>query len=313
MRQFYASPEEENGLIGADYDKAMASRQKRGDDSSSGGESGSESSGSGSTSSGSGSESDAAIDRRIDIPLAMWDLGQCDSKRCTGRKLSRLGMIQTLQLGNSFKGLVLSPEGRRTVSAEDKSIVEAHGVSVIDCSWALIDGLPYAKMKGNARLLPYLVAANPVNYGKPFKLSCAEAIASTLYITGFKAEAEKVMEQFGWGPEFIKINRELMDLYAAAKDGTDVVRVQERWLEKLEQEMASKATRIRELPPSDSEPEYEEETAAAVISSSESAAVPVVSAASGGSDHSTESEEPTAVVEDVASKMSSLSTDGAAE
>jgi len=144
----------------------------------------------------SGSESDGgASERRAKhiltggVPLAMWDLGQCDAKRCTGRKLERLGMIRTLQLGNSFRGVVLSPEGRRAVSREDAELIGKHGISVIDCSWALVESLPYHRMKGHARLLPYLVAANSVNYGKPYKLSCAEAIAATLYIAGWKEGA----------------------------------------------------------------------------------------------------------------------------
>jgi pre-rRNA-processing protein TSR3 len=92
---------------------------------------------------------EALADSKIAVPLAMWDFGQCDGSKCTGKKLSRLKMLVELRvtqgwMGGAFcrlwlprstqhVGIVLSPTGTRTVSPEDRAIVEANGVCVVDC------------------------------------------------------------------------------------------------------------------------------------------------------------------------------------
>lgn len=55
--------------------------------------------------------------------------------------------------------------------------------------------------------VPYLLATNPTNYGKPWRLNCVEALAAAFYITGFDTYAEKLLSPFGWGESFYEVNK----------------------------------------------------------------------------------------------------------
>lgn len=169
--------------------------------------------------------------------VAMYDLKHCDPKKCSGRKLSRMGLIKNLKVGQRFPGLVLSPVGTMTVAPEDRKIIESSGIAVIDCSWARIDETPFERMKSpSPRLLPFLIAANPINYGKPCRLSCVEAIAATLYIVGLKDEAKWYMGKFSWGHTFIELNEELLKLYSNCTNREEILTIQNSWIEKSQKE-----------------------------------------------------------------------------
>ncbi|CAH0488497.1 unnamed protein product [Peronospora farinosa] len=197
--------------------------------------------------------------RAFPVTLRMWDFQQCDAKRCTGRKLCRLGYIKSMKPGAHFRGLVLSPAGEQAVSHADLDLVTSSGISVIDCSWAKVQELPYKQLRsGVHRLLPFLVAANSVNYGRPHKLSCAEAIAATLYIVGLQDEAIQVMDEFSWGAEFLKINADCLQAYAACTNSAEVVEAQNAYLAACQTEQKERQQHM-DLPSLESDEEDEEE------------------------------------------------------
>jgi pre-rRNA-processing protein TSR3 len=176
------------------------------------------------------------------VQLAMWDFDHCDPKRCSGKKLVRMGLVKSIRVGHKFRGVVLSPTGERTISPSDRDLIATSGLAVVDCSWARVSEVPFHKISSNRdRLLPFLVAANPVNYGKPFKLNCMEAMAAALFIVGMDEVAWSLLEKFKWGQGFWDLNRELLEKYSKCKDGEEIIKVQTEYMDQLDRERDTKS------------------------------------------------------------------------
>jgi pre-rRNA-processing protein TSR3 len=161
------------------------------------------------------------------MELVIYHADQCDPKKCTGRKLARFGLARlTKRMNDLRRYLVLSPFSEKALSPEDK---DAPGLAALDCSWAHAEEV-FQRLTLKERALPFLVAANPVNFGKPFKLSTVEALAAALVILGKSEDAEAILSKFSWGHVFLELNREPLAEYACAKDSAEVVKIQEGYL-----------------------------------------------------------------------------------
>jgi len=168
-----------------------------------------------------------------EIPrIFVYHARQCDPKKCTALKLKRHGFARIVyRLERLPRGaVVLNPLSEKALSPADRDRALSKGLVALDCSWARIRDVLPSSLGGWSRCLPYLVAANPVNYGLPTKLSTVEALSAALYIMGFREPAERLLSIFKWGPTFISLNREFLDEYSRAKDSRGVVRIQERFI-----------------------------------------------------------------------------------
>ena len=85
-------------------------------------------------------------------------------------------------------------------------------------------------------VVPYLVAANSVNYGRPWRLNCVEALAACFFICGHEDWAHEVLGHFSYGEPFLEINAQLLKRYAACTSEEEVKKAEEVWLAKIERE-----------------------------------------------------------------------------
>jgi len=169
---------------------------------------------------------------RRDVAISVYHAKQCDPKKCTTLKLKRHNLVRVVHRVNGLPrgAVILNPFYDKAFSPADRERLERRGLAAVDCSWIHADEVFELSMRGASRCLPYLIAANPTNYGVPTKLSTVEALAAALYIAGFKEKAERLLSIFKWGPNFIVLNQERLDGYAQAKDSTGVIEVQKGFI-----------------------------------------------------------------------------------
>jgi pre-rRNA-processing protein TSR3 len=162
------------------------------------------------------------------IPLYAYRDNSCDPRKCTVKKLEKAGYLKIFtriaQIPRNT--LILDPTAEQALSPADRFV---RSVTVLDCSWVVLDTGAISSWRIR-RALPFLMAANPVNFGKPCKLSSIEAVAAALYIMGEKERAKEVLSKVNWGIRFLEVNEEPLELYASAKDSTEVVRFQALFL-----------------------------------------------------------------------------------
>ena len=166
------------------------------------------------------------------VKIIVYHAGQCDPKKCTGLKLKRHGFVRIVRQLKFLpkRAVVLNPFSEIAFSPADRKRIEDFGLVGLDCSWEHAEKVLLKHVRGTSRCLPILIAGNPVNFGKPTKLTTVEALVAALYIAGFKEEALQLLSIFKWGHTFLEINQERLESYAKAKDSTAVVELQEHLL-----------------------------------------------------------------------------------
>ena len=170
------------------------------------------------------------------IHVYVWDAGQCDPKRCTARRLGRMGFaVLVPRLGRLPRGaLLLDPFAQKALSREDIDTAVKRGIVVLDCSWQRAEETFDAARrtaKLEPRALPFLLAANPVNYGRAMRLSSLEAAMAALVILGEPGHAARLAGVHSWGPTFLALNAEPLEDYASAATSAEVVAIQNLYVE----------------------------------------------------------------------------------
>ncbi|MBN1860364.1 MAG: DUF367 family protein, partial [Candidatus Thermoplasmatota archaeon] len=158
------------------------------------------------------------------IRLVVYHTNEDDPKKCTAKKLHRFGyaVLVKSQRRLPYHAVLLNPFAQKSLSQEDLRSALEHGLVALDCSWKHVEQT-FQTLEGTmtSRALPFLLAANPVNYGKPYQLSTLEAFSAALYILGEVAQAREILRIYTWGLRFLELNQEPLEEYRLASTSAE--------------------------------------------------------------------------------------------
>ncbi|ESP01095.1 hypothetical protein LOTGIDRAFT_67196, partial [Lottia gigantea] len=146
---------------------------------------------------------------KFPCPLAMWDFEHCDPKKCTGRKLHRLGYVKNLRSNQRFNGLILTPAGSKCLSPDDRPVKKINNVCI---TWEKTI----------------------------FFVEIVKSLALLSYLLGYKELGEILLKKFKWGQEFYILNQELLDIYSDCTNSEEVVKAQQIYLDKIQSQYEEK-------------------------------------------------------------------------
>jgi pre-rRNA-processing protein TSR3 len=152
------------------------------------------------------------------MKLIVYHADEDDPKKCSAKKLHKFGFVKLEKKIRKTPrdAILLNPFAEKSLSKEDLKIAEK--------SFDFLD------KRCGSRALPFVVAANPVNYGKPFKLTTLEAFATAVYILGDTEKAEGMLNLYKWGPSFLTLNKEPLEDYRNAKNSSEIIEIMKQYM-----------------------------------------------------------------------------------
>ena len=170
---------------------------------------------------------------QTDVPLHIIHLDQDDPKKCTARKLANrnLAKLHTNTRRPPRRGFLLDPSAGIILGPDDLPLIQRGAALVaLDCSWKQLNQsvtkIRLSSPRLEPRTLPLVLAANPVSWGQPGRLSTAEALATCLVLLNRYDQAERVLASFNWGEQFMILNKEPLEAYRNALTREELIELQ---------------------------------------------------------------------------------------